>query len=293
MDFTPPSILFGTEFLETTSTTQMVTVNNSGTTNLVVAGVTLNGSNVSDFAKTSDTCTGAPVTPSHACTVGVTFTPLAVGSFSASLNFADNAVGSPQAVSMAGSGVSPAQIFPGSLVFAGQAVGATGAAQSVSVTNNGTVAMIVSGVNATGDFSQTNTCATSVAPGASCQIQVVFTPAMAGTRYGTLSVGIGAGNTTATVGLTGTGNGPLLGVFTQRYDNARTGQNAQEALLTTSNVNVGQFGKLFSLPVDGQVYCPAPLYGRRRAAEPGRAQCGFCGNSSTIAFMPSMLTANR
>jgi len=55
---------------------------------------------------------------------------------------------------------------------------------------------------------------------------------------------------------------PVLGqvsVLTQRYDAARSGANLQESLLTVSNVNVSQFGKLFTRSVDGQIYSQ-PLY---------------------------------
>ena len=48
-------------------------------------------------------------------------------------------------------------------------------------------------------------------------------------------------------------------VLTQHNDNARTGQNTSEMILNTGNVNTSEFGKLFAMPSDGQVYAQ-PLY---------------------------------
>ena len=43
-------------------------------------------------------------------------------------------------------------------------------------------------------------------------------------------------------------------VLTRNYNNQRTGANTSETTLNNSNVNASQFGKLFMLPVDDQVY---------------------------------------
>jgi len=51
----------------------------------------------------------------------------------------------------------------------------------------------------------------------------------------------------------------FTGVFTQRYDAQRTGQNREEFILTPSNVTDSTFGKLFACAVDGEVYAQ-PLY---------------------------------
>src|SRR5438067_8221264 len=50
-----------------------------------------------------------------------------------------------------------------------------------------------------------------------------------------------------------------VSVLTQHNDNARSGANLQETKLTTANVNVNRFGKLFSRYVDSKVWTQ-PLY---------------------------------
>src|ERR1700730_9358026 len=55
---------------------------------------------------------------------------------------------------------------------------------------------------------------------------------------------------------------PALGqvsVLTAQNDNARSGANLNETVLNTSNVNVNQFGRLFSRSIDGYLYAQ-PLY---------------------------------
>ncbi len=59
-----------------------------------------------------------------------------------------------------------------------------------------------------------------------------------------------------------------LRITTSQYDNARSGTNDHEGILTPRNVNAHEFGKVFSLPVDGNVYAQ-PLY-LANVAVPGK-----------------------
>lgn len=50
------------------------------------------------------------------------------------------------------------------------------------------------------------------------------------------------------------GTSQPVAVLTQHNDNSRTGTNLDETILTTANVTVTQFGKVFTRAVDGQIY---------------------------------------
>jgi hypothetical protein len=83
--------------------------------------------------------------------------------------------------------------------------GSTSAAQTVTVTNPGTSAVSVSSVSVTGDYTQTNTCGSSIAAGGSCTVSVKFAPTSGGPLTGTLSVATSAPGSPLTVALSGTG----------------------------------------------------------------------------------------
>ncbi|MCW2905471.1 MAG: coagulation factor 5/8 type domain protein [Actinomycetia bacterium] len=128
---------------------------------------------------------------------------------------------------------------PSALSFGSVATGTTSAAQTVTVSNPTGSAASVSSIAATGDFSQTNTCGSSIAANGSCTVSVKFAPAAAGTRTGTLTVN--AGGVTNTVSLTGTGTapGPVLNAAPASLSFAGTVVGASSSAKTVTVTNSG------------------------------------------------------
>jgi hypothetical protein len=98
----PASLSFGTQAQGAATAAQQVTLKNTGTAALTVSGIAVTG----DYTETNN-C-GASVPISTSCVINVSFTPTATGDRSGLLTITDNAPGSPQAVSLDGTGVAPA-----------------------------------------------------------------------------------------------------------------------------------------------------------------------------------------
>jgi hypothetical protein len=126
----------------------------------------------------------------------------------ASVSITDNAPASPQTVPLSGR----ATFFewsPRYMNMGNQKVGTSSAARTVKLTNAGTAPIAIfsigiGGVNL-GDFSQTNTCGTGLKAGASCTIEVTFTPTAVGSRLGHVAIRDNAFGGTHWVGLLGKG----------------------------------------------------------------------------------------
>jgi uncharacterized repeat protein (TIGR02543 family) len=90
----------------TTTAAQSATLLNTGNQPLTGIVITLGGTNASDFAQSATTCE-ATLAVSASCTISVTFTPAAAGSYSAAISVADSATNSPQTTTLSGTGTVP------------------------------------------------------------------------------------------------------------------------------------------------------------------------------------------
>jgi len=202
----PSSINFGNQAIDTTSTTRTVTIKNvnTGYSILDLNGIKVSGNK--DFVISSNVC-GPTLTAGMGCKVSLTYTPTSLGAESATLNVFDNAPGSPQTVSMSGTGIAQTVVTPVSLTFAKQKVGTTSAAKKVTLKNNLDTNLTGISYVATKPFAvSTSTCKTTLASNSSCTISVVFKPTVTGTVTGTLTIKDSANNSPQIVSLTGTGD---------------------------------------------------------------------------------------
>jgi hypothetical protein len=179
------SVTFGTAGVGSTTPTQEVDVENSGSAPLTVSSLAIGGTNASDFAITGQTCMSAAVQPGGICTVTLSATPSAAGNRTAALVITDNAPNSPQNVALSVNGQVPvsATYSPvGGITFPATKVGKTSGTQYVTVKSTGQSALAISSVTLggpnPGDFSiVSNSCSGArLASGTSCQIGIRAKP---------------------------------------------------------------------------------------------------------------------
>jgi len=92
-----------------------------------------------------------------------------------------------------------------SLTFPAQSVGTTSSPQQIQLTNTGSLPLAITSISVGLPFSQTNTCGSSVAAGASCTINVTFSPGTVGTLTRSLSIVDADPTSPQMVSLAGTG----------------------------------------------------------------------------------------
>jgi len=240
----PALLSFAPTPIGATSSTQVVTVKNSGQSGITDLAVAVSGEFLRDSVRT--TCT-AVLAAGASCTVGVDFAPTSGGSQMGSMTVSSVLSGGTAATTaLSGTGASPPGIvtLPAALVqFGTTGVGQMGQPVTVTVTNAGTLSALtgltlaVDAAGAGNGFGLTaNTCGSTLAARASCTVQVTFAPAFAPQSAealtGALTIQSGNGGS-ASLALAGIAFGMTMNVLGSSSMTIVPGQTAYYTLAVT------------------------------------------------------------
>ena len=276
-----PSTQVGTP----SASTRTITITNPRA-NAVTYAVSTSGTNASDFTVSAESCAPGRSVPggNGTCTVTYSFTPaLALANNTRSANADITLAGtgtdptptnSPIAVALSGPATTaPAFAISSSSLTLSSVVNIAASPVTLTVTNSGTAALILSSLTVGGtnpaDYTLGGTCAnvsslagTLAAPRTTCTISVTFTPGAVGTRNATLTIAhndgtVNSGSTV--VSLNGTGNPSLTpvldigGTSQLSFGNVLQGGNSQLGFtIRNGNANSGATAlQLNSLAISG------------------------------------------
>jgi RHS repeat-associated protein len=235
-----------------TSAAQTITVTNTSASTVTLGTITASA----DYTILNNTCT-ASLAASAKCTFGIEFQPTFVGKIEGSAAVPVNAPNnnSPQVVNLTGTSEAPLTVAPASLTFASQAIDSTSTAKPVKITNNSASAVTLSSVVPSGDFQiqpSGTTCSLTggtLLAGQICTIEVQFSPTIAGSALGALTVANNASPNPLIISLAGTGagNGFTLSALPSKF-NVTQGSNGAS---TITVADVGSFTGSVSLTASG------------------------------------------
>ena len=180
----PTSLTFPATIVGQNAPPQTATLTNSG--DVPLTQVTIQSVGVG-FGET-DNCAGT-LGPHSSCTITATYHASAAGNATGQLDVAD--ANRTQIIPLTASGESPEEdnLSPESLSFGGQAVGTVSAAQTITLSNNGSTTLTAIHLQSGNpDFMFTTTCGATLPVGSSCAIQVAFAPHAIGADGGSLTV---------------------------------------------------------------------------------------------------------
>jgi hypothetical protein len=126
-------------------------------------------------------------------------------------------------------------LSPSSLSFGTQLFGTSSASQPVTLTNIAAASLNITNIAASGNFSQTNNCGSSVPPNGQCTINVSFAPHVRGTLTGAVTIADNAPTSPQTVPLTGVGTVVTLLPSSLNLGNQQVGTTSQPQVATLTN----------------------------------------------------------
>jgi hypothetical protein len=151
-----------------------------------------------------------------------------------------------------------ANLSAASLTFPTQLVG-TASTQNVTLTNTGRGPLTIFSFTVTGEFSQQNTCGSSLDPGASCDIAVIFQPIIKGLKSATLTITDNARSSPQTITLNGSATAISVSPSSLDFGDVPVGNTSKTQHVNVTNVgawpvamqgislhgvNAGDFGEI-------------------------------------------------
>jgi hypothetical protein len=175
-------------------------------------------------------------------------------------------------------------LSPASLSFADQDIGSTSAVFSSKITNTTNNALTLCGIFVTGDFEQTNTCASGIAAKGSCTVNVRFAPAAHGVRLGLVQVISNDAGSPQSIALSGKGVLPSVALSTATvvFPAQLVGTTGGSQSITLSNTGDGALN-ISNVTLSGE-FSESNTCGNAIMA---MSSCTF-----TIKFLPTV-TGNR
>ena len=142
-------------------------------------------------------------------------------------------------------------VFPSSLNFGSEVVGTSSNPKTVTVTNSGDAAVDISGIVASGSFSQTNNCDSRLLAGANCAIAVTFRPRNTCAKTGTLKITDNASGSPQTVTLGGVGTDVTLSTKSVNFGNQAVGTTSALQTITLTNHSTSRIVPFATVTITG------------------------------------------
>jgi phospholipase C len=199
--FISPNFAMGQQLVGVPGTPAGMNLVNQSSKTLTISSIATTG----DFSQTNN-CP-ATLNKGKSCRISVTLTPAVAGARTGTLVVTDSDASSPQVTNLTGTGTFVTLTTPGNF---GTVVYGAKSSQVATLSNSGSSPLAISSISTKGQFTQSNSCGSSLAANSSCKITVNFVPSASGLLAGSLVVNASDAASPLVVYLRGTGQSVRL-----------------------------------------------------------------------------------
>jgi hypothetical protein len=250
LSVSPTSVAFGNINLANNNT-KTVTLTNSGTGSVTISSINVVGLGIS----VNGVATPMTLASGQTTVLSIVYSPTILGVVAGSITVVSNATNSPAVILATGTGVQPQlTASPASLNFGSVTVGSSGT-QTITVSNTGTAAATISQavVSGTGYTMTGPAMPMTLAAGASTSFSVQFTPTVAGSDSGSVTVTSNTPNSPTMVATSGTGTAAVAHSVTLSWV-ASTSSTVVGYNIYRGSVSGGPYTMMNSSPNAGLTY---------------------------------------